>query len=126
MPSAVLFTGTRIAFIPIALNSRTSACSVVVPAMTAIRFPLRSVNWVSFDFASTSALPPSTKIGRLKATVFSRDSVIVVVPHSASALPLATSSSRVAASAGTHSTLSSLMPRSFWIAPAMRVQSSTL
>ena len=59
--------------------------------MTAIRLPFRSLSRASFVFARTRTLPPSTKIGRLKSTFFIRASVIVDVPHSASALPLATS-----------------------------------
>ncbi len=66
---------------------RTSDSSVVVPAITAMRLPLRSAIRASFDFARTSTLPPSTKNGRLKSTSRIRDSVIVVVPQTASTLP---------------------------------------
>ena len=90
MPSAAFWTGTSTAVAPRALNARASACSVVVPPITAMRLPLRSASRASFDFARTSTLPPSTKIGRLKSTIFIRDSVIVVVPQSASTLPLVT------------------------------------
>ncbi len=42
---------------------------------------------MGFFVARTRTPPPSTKIGRLKSTVSIRDSVIVVVPQSASTLP---------------------------------------
>ena len=51
---------------------------------------LRSAIRASFEFARTSTLPPSTKNGRLKSTSRIRDSVIVVVPQTASTLPLVT------------------------------------
>ena len=94
--------------------------------MTAIRLPLRSLSRASFDFARTRTPPPSTKIGRLKSTFSIRASVIVVVPHSASALPLATASSRVAALTGSHSILSSFSASSRCTAVATRMQRSTL
>ena len=55
-------------------------------------------------------MPPSTKIGRLKSTVFIRARVIVLVPHSASTRPLATVSNRVAASTGTHGSFAEPLP----------------
>ncbi len=60
MPSAESFTGTSAACMLSEFNSRTSDRSVVVPAITAIFRPLRSASRASFDFAATSALPPST------------------------------------------------------------------
>ena len=94
--------------------------------MTAIFLPLKSASCVSFDLFAARTAPPSTKIGTLKSTLCIRTSVMVVVPHSASALPDATIPIRVAASTGSQSILSDDSPRSFWIAAATRVHNSTL
>ena len=98
-------TGTYCAVTPNTPSARFSAVSVVVPGITAMRLPVKSAQRCGGSLARTRALPPSTKMGRLKSTRSIRDSVIVVVPHSASTLPATTSDSRVSLSTGTHSTL---------------------
>ncbi len=75
--------------------------------------------------ARTSALPPSTKIGTLKSTRSIRDSVMVVVPHSASIRRATTSVIRVSLSTGRHATLRLGRPSERPIATATFSHNST-
>ena len=77
-----------------------------------------------FELARSSTLPPSTIIGRLKSTFSIRESVMVVVPHSASARPDATVSSRFAASTGCQTILSAGSFNACWIEAATAAHSS--
>ena len=95
--------------------------------MTAIFLPLRSASRASFDLFATSTLPPSTKIGTLKSTLCIRDERDRRRPAVGVGLAGdATTAIRVAASTGSQSIFSDGRPRSFWIAAATRVHSSTL
>ncbi len=114
------------ALTPATASALRNAVSVVVLVMTAMRLPPSADTLAGASRpARTSALPPSTKIGTEKSTRSMRDSVMVVLPHSASILRATTSPMRVSASTGFHTILRSAMPSERPTAAAIFSHSST-
>ena len=125
-PSSRDFSGTTVALSRRAFSASFSARSLLVPPMTPIRLPARSLSpWAGvLDF--TSRPVPSTKMKLEKSTVFMRPSVTVLEPHSRSARPLATASKRLSTVTGTQFTCSAPAPSCSSIAVTTRRQRSTL
>lgn len=115
-----------VALTPATASALRNAVSVVVLVITAMRLPASAATVAGASLpARTSALPPSTKMGTEKSTRSMRDSVIVVLPHSASILRATTSSMRVSLSTGFQVTLRFAMPSERPTAAATFSHSST-
>ena len=95
MPSAWSLTCTTFAFTKLLSSAARRAFSVVVPGITAtVSSTSPATLWMP-EPRFTSRLPPDRKVMLVKSTFSMRDSVMVLVPHSMSILPLATMSKRL-------------------------------
>ena len=108
-PSLASFTLVTFAFTRRCFNAASSLASVVVPAMTPMFLPPKSVNFCN-AVPLTRNPPPSRKISDEKSTSSIRVIVAVVLAQSISALPEATIASRSATVPTIQLTLSSDTP----------------
>ena len=95
-----------------------------MPSARTVRLPGRSVILPMPEAVVTRRLPPSRKVSAVKSTCCIRDSVLVVVPHSMSTVPLTTKAMRFSAVTLTHLTSSFASERSFLMFSATRRQRS--
>ena len=114
--------GTTSAAILALARASVTRLSVVVPATTESFLPARSAAFFTPPSARTSKAPVWRKVTVLKSTFSWRLSVLVVTPHSMSALPSATIARRSGVVPATQLIFSASSPSCRWICATMPSQ----